>query len=414
MRTVGVAIGVALAGLLAHVHAGPYALPGQRGAVWLESRQDVSDGSWPAASEAHTFLQTADAVLALHQANRRGAAYYSGRAWLENHEPRNLDARARRLLVLHTGQSNLQPDIDALAAGLSSLGAGQAGWGLASRYRASPLDTALALNALRSVGASFDSAAAIAYLKAAQRGVVGDQGWPAAASPTTDPYATARVIQALAPYRTIDASLSAPLANAVQALRNSVGVTSAPHVRATAAVAYLSMDAPGDAYTLLDSLVVLQRADGGFDAGLLASAVIIQAFATAEGLDASDSRVRVDLPDAALRAAVNAALGRRAMDQLNRGELAALTTLNISGRDIASLEGLQYAVNLVTLDASNNSITDTSPIEGLTQLVTVNLAGNPCPGCSPVASVPTPPWAMVVLALLLGTMALGSDRRQRG
>jgi hypothetical protein len=53
--------------------AGAYASANQRAADWLESQQDTSDGSWRDSSEARTYLQTAEAVLARHQANRRRA-----------------------------------------------------------------------------------------------------------------------------------------------------------------------------------------------------------------------------------------------------------------------------------------------------------------------------------------------------
>lgn len=152
-----------LAALLlpAQVQAGPYATPLERASIWLEGQQSASDGSWRDASEARTFLQTTEAVLALHLANRRLDTYYAGQAWIENHEPKNLDARARRLLVLRATQSSAQPDIDALLAAIASPAAGQSGWGLAGRYRAAPLDTALALDALRTAGAAFNSAPAI-------------------------------------------------------------------------------------------------------------------------------------------------------------------------------------------------------------------------------------------------------------
>lgn len=396
--------------------AGPYATAAQRAAQWIETQQSPSDGSWRDPSESKTFLQTAEAVLALHQVNRRRAPYYAGQTWIENHDPQNLDARARRLLVLRATQSSAQPDVDALLAAAAVPGTGQSGWGLARRYRAAPLDTALVLDALRTVGASFSSSQAIAYLKATQRTAGGDQGWPGAAAATSDPYTTARVVMALAPYEFADTTLTTPLANAIATLRAKVSTSSPPHVRAAAALAYLRLDPnSADAKTLLDSLTALQRTDGGFDAGVLATALIVQAFAAAEGVDAVIDRDRVDMPDAALRKAVNAALGRGAMDQLNRGELAQLTTLTAPGLGITSLQGLQYAINLTTLDASNNAITDTSPIAGLPRLSTLNLAGNPCAGCNPVAAndsdIPIPAWALVVLAAALIGAAQRANRR---
>ncbi|MBU0914825.1 MAG: hypothetical protein KKD97_00560 [Gammaproteobacteria bacterium] len=408
---------------LVSAHAGIYAGPAQNAAAWLESQQAKSDGSWRDASEARAFLQTAEAVLALHQANRRNAAYYAGQAWIENHDPQNLDARARRLLVLRATQSSAQQDIDALLAAVNTPAAGQSGWGLSKRYRSSPLDTALALDALRTAGATFSSTQAIAYLKSSQLTTSGDQGWPAAAGTTTDAYTTARVVQALAAYKAADTTLTAPLNNAVATLKTKVTVSSAPHVRAAAALAYLRLDtASTDAKTLLNSLVTIQRPDGGFDAGVFATGLITQAFVAAEGKDASTSRERVEVTDAALRTAINEALGRGSMDQLNRGELAELTTLDISNRGVTSLNGLQYAVNLTSLYASNNVITDTSPIAGLTNLTNTDLSGNPCtgPGCgTQVASgdgdTPLPLWALGMLgAALMGLIGRAGRRSDSG
>lgn len=392
------------------VWAGVYAVPIQRAADWLESQQDTSDGSWRDASVAKTFLQTSEAVLALHQANRRRGAYYAGQTWIENHDAQNLDARARRLAVLRATQSSAQPDVDALLAALTSPATGQTGAGLDARYRAAPLDTALALDALRTAGASFDSASIITYLKATQLTAANDKGWPVAAGGSTDAYTTARVIQALAAYKGSDATLATPLANAVATLNTLVTTASPPHLRAAAATAYLRMD-PGstDASSLLDSLVALQRTDGGFDAGVYATGLIAQAFAAAEGADTASGQQRVNVPDGALRQAINAVLGRGALDHLNRAELAQLTGLDISNLGVSSLEGLQYATNLTTLNAANNNISDTSPITGLTQLASADFTGNPCPGCSPAepdGDVPIPAWALVGLgAGLLGAMA---------
>jgi hypothetical protein len=395
--------------------AGPYATPSQRAAQWLETQQDRTDGSWADSSDARTFLQTTEAVLALHQANRRQAAYYAGQAWIENHDPKNLDARARRLLVLRATQSSAQSDIDSLLAAVTTPAAGQSGWGLAKRYRAAPLDTALALDALRTVNATFSSGPAIAYLNATQLASAGDQGWPTAAGAATDAYTTARVVQALAAYQASDTTLATSLANAVSTLKLKVTTASAPHVRAATALAYLRLDpASTDARTLLNSLTSIQRANGGFDAGVFATGLIVQAFSAAEGVDATAGRERVDVPDAALRTAINEALGRGSMDQLNRGELSQLTTLDISNRGITSLIGLQYATGLTSLNAANNAINDASPIAGLTNLTTRNLNGNPCAGCDTqvAGDIPIPAWALVMLgAALLG---VGGRAGRRG
>jgi hypothetical protein len=107
------------------------------------------------------------------------------------------------------------------------------------------------------------------------------------------------------------------------------------------------------------------------------------------------------------------------MDQLNRGELSQLTTLDISNSGVTSLNGLQYATNLTTLLAANNAISDTSPIAGLTGLVNKDLNGNPCSGCTQVASgngdVPIPLWALGALgAMLMGAVGRAGRRNRSG
>lgn len=122
------------------------------------------------------------------------------------------------------------------------------------------------------------------------------------------------------------------------------------------------------------------------------------------------------MTDAALRTAINEALGRGAMDELNKGELSQLTTLDISSRGVTSLNGLQFASNLTTLNASNNTISDTTPIANLASLTNKDLSGNPCSGCSTqVASgdgdTPLPPWALVMLGTgLMGAVGRASRR----
>lgn len=363
-------------------YAGAYTSANARAVQWLETQQDTSDGSWHDNSEARTFLQTTEAVLALHQANRRRSAYYAGQTWLENHDPPNLDARARRLLVLRATQSSAQPDVDALLAAVSTPTAGQSGWGLAKRYRASPLDTALVLDALRTAGASFNSAQTIAYLKATQLIGTANQGWSAVLGGATDAYTTARVVQALSAFRDGDPTLAVPLANAVTTLKAIVGTSSAPHVRAATALAYLRMEpASNEARTLLDSLLGLQNVDGGFDAGVFATGLILQAFAAAEGTDTSASREQVNVPDAALRKAINDALGRGAMDQLSRGELAQLTTLDASNLGITDLAGLQSATNLLYLNLRGNPLNIPANVDsdsdGVTDIDEIAVATNP-------------------------------------
>ena len=77
-----------------------------------------------------------------------------------------------------------------------------------------------------------------------------------------------------------------------------------------------------------------------------------------------------------MRRAINVALGRGALDALNRGDLAQLTTLDASNLGITDLTGLEWAVNLVHLDVSDNQIVSLDPIASLS-LETLDTSGNP-------------------------------------
>jgi len=84
----------------------------------------------------------------------------------------------------------------------------------------------------------------------------------------------------------------------------------------------------------------------------------------------------VHIPDANLRAAINAALGEgRAADAVvTRSELASLTTLSFQvgglaiGEQVTDLTGLEYATSLTRLELGFNAITDLSPLATLTAL----------------------------------------------
>ncbi len=122
------------------------------------------------------------------------------------------------------------------------------------------------------------------------------------------------------------------------------------------------------------------------------------------------------IPDKNLRAAINDALGRNAMDSLDRSELLRLTSLSAVGMSISDLTGLEWAVNLQTADLRNNDITSTAPIDGLTQLATLLLDGNPVAVADDGYDnndIPTlPEWGVMVMAALLVWYSYRRQRRQ--
>ena len=101
----------------------------------------------------------------------------------------------------------------------------------------------------------------------------------------------------------------------------------------------------------------------------------------------------VYIPDANLRAAIAAALGKDANDafaSITAEEMATLTYLNVSNYgkqhrlNIKNLEGLEFAIKLSHLNIGINTISDLSPLAGLENLTFLDVADNLISDVSPL------------------------------
>lgn len=418
-RKSGILLAMSLLALNTSQAAGAYDKTSQIAAHWLtqqsqqSGQQDQSDGGWGEADELRP-IATAEAVLALRAYNQRTAAYYAGLAWLSNHRAlNNVDVAARRVLALSGTGANLSQEIAFLTAALRSGSTANGGWGLSKDHNGSALDTALVLQALRASGQSTDASDAVAFLKSSQ--LTGtDRGWASGQDSQSDPTSTAHAIVALAPYIPSDNTLATSLGAAATTLASKVTTTSPQHLRALTAMALLTLN-PADtrAGTLLDSLKNQLEANGAL-ADAYATALALRAFSMSAGRDLSSQREVIQVTDAELRRAINETLGRDALNQLNRGELAALTSLDISNRRVKNLTGLEAAVNLKNLNLANNpDISDFTPIAALKDTVitcTGDTAG--CPSLSTAQNegdTPIPAWALLLMSgMLLHAMAVRS------
>ena len=83
----------------------------------------------------------------------------------------------------------------------------------------------------------------------------------------------------------------------------------------------------------------------------------------------------VYIPDPNLRAAIEEALGKEDADTvpITLEEMATLTSLRTSNRDIKNLKGIEFATQLKTLELGGNSITDISLLKNLIALESLNL-----------------------------------------
>ena len=95
----------------------------------------------------------------------------------------------------------------------------------------------------------------------------------------------------------------------------------------------------------------------------------------------------VAIPDANLRAAIEAALGKAKGATITKGEIKTLTTLEAWEAGIRDLTGLESATNLTVLDLRYNNISDVSPLAGLNNLTVLDLRYNNISDVSPLAGL---------------------------
>lgn len=373
-------------------------------ASWLSLQQN-EDGSWGGTDNVR-FIQTVEAVQALRASGTRSAVYYRGLTWLQNHSADNADFNARATLTLGNAGNYVGAQLATLQSAQNTAIAGRSGWGANSGYMQSPLDTAIVLNSLAALGSGANVTAAITYLKSAQ---LTGGGWAVGQETVADPLTTAWVIKSLAPLQTQDSTLATVLTNGVNSLNATVTASSPIHLRALAAHAALLAGKTSTAQTWLTQIANAQSANGNWSTSVYDTALALRALSAADNVDSTANMTIVSIPDANLRAAINAALGRNSMDNVNRGELAGLTSLTANGVGINDLTGLEYAINLTTLDVRNNGITSTAPIDNLSHLTNTQIAGNPISANAEsiaASDIPTlPEWGAILFAcLLLGLM----------
>ena len=107
---------------------------------------------------------------------------------------------------------------------------------------------------------------------------------------------------------------------------------------------------------------------------------------TLEAALAANSDTPVDIPDAALRKALEKALGKGAGERITRGEMADLRgNLDVNG--VEQLAGIEHAVNLESLGVRQGMVSDVSPLSGLTSLRALYLSNNEISDVSPLSGL---------------------------
>ena len=125
-----------------------------------------------------------------------------------------------------------------------------------------------------------------------------------------------------------------------------------------------------------------------------AATVLVVASIAFAALAAEDDTV-VDIPDPALRAAIESALDKEADAPITVAEMESLGSLYATYRDIAVLTGLEHATGLTNLGLTGNRIADVTPLADLTSLVQLILLENQIADVTPLADL----TSLVVLDL---------------
>ena len=409
----GFCLGVWLSVAVPSACAATYVAKENAGVAWLLQQQNNADGSWGASDDVK-YVQTSESVLALAALNQLGSAYFNGLVWLNNHSPANVDFTARRVLASGKTGASVSLDLQTLQSAQDVVAYGNNGWGLSGAYQGSPLDTALSLQALTQQSVATNVSVAVSFLTASQLAGT-DTGWALGQETTSDPITTSQVLLSLIPLESQGAAVVTAVANGLTALNLKVTTASPVPQIALAALANVRNSATSpQAATLFNALTSRQAPDGSWGEDAYATALALRALAASSGT--STQQQTADVTDPNLRAAINNALGHNALDALNMGEMAALTTLTASNQGIASLAGLQYATHLTYIDLRNNNISSFSQIAGLPNTATVLETGNPGDPGTQVATdndVPTlPQWGMIIMAALLLLVMLRQQRNR--
>jgi subtilase family serine protease/flagellar hook assembly protein FlgD len=257
-----------------------------RALAWLVASQGL-DGSW-ADSLPTAVRDTAAAVRALARAGATGPAWQRGQLWLQQAQPESLDFQARSGAALaDAGRPGLDPTTR--VSRLLSAQNADGGFGAGRDFASDPLDTALALRALHSLGHPPDSRvqAGIGSLAVLANP---DGGWSAVPGGETSTVVTAEVLLALLDWRDLPAAaaLQASGLAALLARQNPDGgfgsSPSTPFASALTLDALLRGGAPAAVVDPLTAwLEQSQRPDGSWEGSAFQTALVLAALSEARG-----------------------------------------------------------------------------------------------------------------------------------
>ena len=133
-------------------------------------------------------------------------------------------------------------------------------------------------------------------------------------------------------------------------------------------------------------------------------AAVEPAFPVIRASETDDSETPVDIPDAALRKAVEEALGKAPGNPVTRGEMADLWSVKTVG--VEQLNGIEYAINLGRLELHQGAISNLAPLADLTRLQVLSLHHNKIADLGPLADLTWLTWLNLSRNLILDVSPL--------
>jgi hypothetical protein len=360
-------------------YAGIYDINISNAVSYLGSQQ-TAQGSI-GADDNLNYLNTAQVLWSLRIAKQNTSdVYKKSLVWLQNYNINSNDYLARKILAMYGSGLNVQPYVDILLQNQKQepttlTNTYNTGWGLNNADRSSNIDTALSLIAMHGAGVPSKTVQDGLLQLINTRTTNGSESlWNINYDNVEELSSTMYAIIALSKYKD-KYNLTDVINQGISAIVNRVNISSSNHLKALAILA-INYGNPNHVYinTLLSNLIAAQQANGSWDNDVYTTALAMQAIASVSGYEANISTQIIDIKDVNLRNAILSALGKPSNYIITRADLLLLTTLNLNGKGISNLQGLQYASNLTNLDVRNNPLVSLDPIQGLIKASAGNAA----------------------------------------
>lgn len=112
--------------------------------------------------------------------------------------------------------------------------------------------------------------------------------------------------------------------------------------------------------------------------------LVIAIFFNLPGQASMEQSLEVSFPDDQLEQAIRQILQKSENEAVTQNDMQSLTAVNLSGRGIKSLQGLEYASNITKLDVSQNELEDIAPLKSLTKMISLEAKANQIKDLTPL------------------------------